>query len=315
MTLFKTPALVGILLFACMAGGATADVLYVSPSSYSQGDVVEVIAVTAPETSLGDVCIISASEKCISRNVFFLLDETFSKRIWVALLAVSPTQSQGILTIIAYSAGPNGEEVLRGQIRVISKEFATETINLDGEMSDLRQTRDERRIRESQELWEILIHADAHSVYQLNRYQEPLEHAVVTSFYGERRRFVYKDGGTDNSVHSGIDLAIARGTPVTSAGAGRVAFADERKLTGNTVVLEHLPGVYSMYYHLDELHTREGETVGPGEVIGVVGDTGLVTGVHLHWEIRVGGVPADPASLLNLTILDKGRILKQITAE
>jgi len=70
--------------------------------------------------------------------------------------------------------------------------------------------------------------------------------------------------------------------------------AENRISTGFTVVIEHLPGVYSLYYHLDALLAGEGETVRTGSLIGRSGNTGLATGPHLHWEFRVNGEAADP---------------------
>ena len=85
---------------------------------------------------------------------------------------------------------------------------------------------------------------------------------------------------------------------VAAAGGGKVAMARERIVTGFTVVVEHLPGVYSLYYHLDGLAVREGQRVSAGDPIGTVGSTGLATGPHLHWEVRAAGVAVDPDVLV-----------------
>jgi len=79
--------------------------------------------------------------------------------------------------------------------------------------------------------------------------------------------------------------------------------AQSRIVTGNTVVVEHLPGVFSLYYHLDEIRVEEGVLVAGGQEIGTVGDTGLATGPHLHWEMRVGGVPVSPEDLMDHPLL------------
>jgi murein DD-endopeptidase MepM/ murein hydrolase activator NlpD len=79
--------------------------------------------------------------------------------------------------------------------------------------------------------------------------------------------------------------------------------ARDRIVTGNTVVIEHLPGVFSLYYHLDSIGVDEGDVVEQGERIGTVGMTGLATGPHLHWEIRVGGVPVAPEEASRVPLL------------
>ena len=80
--------------------------------------------------------------------------------------------------------------------------------------------------------------------------------------------------------------------------------ASERIITGFTVVIEHLPGLYSLYYHLDSLSVREGQRVSQGDRIGTVGSTGLATGPHLHWEVRSAGVAVDPDLLVKRPLID-----------
>ena len=126
-----------------------------------------------------------------------------------------------------------------------------------------------------------------------------------TSFFGDRRTYLYSDGGKAGAVHHGIDYATPRGTPVHASGAGRVAMAKNRIMTGHTIVLEHLPGVFSLYYHLDGISVREGEMVEAGRKIGESGATGLITGPHLHWEVRAAGNAVEPKILLARPLLDK----------
>jgi len=103
------------------------------------------------------------------------------------------------------------------------------------------------------------------------------------------------------------------GTPVAAAGAGKVVFAGDRIVTGLTVVLEHLPGVYSLYYHLNDIAVAEGDVVEQGTTVGGVGSTGLATGPHLHWEVRVSGVPVKPEPLVSLPVLDKDSIFGMLS--
>jgi murein DD-endopeptidase MepM/ murein hydrolase activator NlpD len=88
-----------------------------------------------------------------------------------------------------------------------------------------------------------------------------------------------------------------------------VALARSRIVTGNTVVIEHLPGVYSLYYHMDKIAVAEGDLVETGARLGEAGATGCATGAHLHWEIRVATENTDPASFLGRKVLDRDTIL------
>jgi murein DD-endopeptidase MepM/ murein hydrolase activator NlpD len=99
--------------------------------------------------------------------------------------------------------------------------------------------------------------------------------------------------------HQGIDYAAASGTPVSAAGDGRVAFAGRRGQYGNLIILKHANGYQTYYGHLSGIArgVRTGARVDQGSVIGYVGSTGLATGPHLHYEMRVNDRPVSPASL------------------
>jgi len=110
----------------------------------------------------------------------------------------------------------------------------------------------------------------------------------------------HADGGVDASTHWGVDYGCPSGTPVRAALSGRVAMAEYRIVTGNTVVIEHFPAVFTIYMHLETMMVVQDAIVGRGEAIGTVGATGLATGPHLHWELRVAEVACDPETLVGL---------------
>ena len=227
----------------------------------------------------------------LSANKFFPIRGANELEV-AALIGVPCDISPGTYRITVLTAS---DVVVAGKdVEITSGEFISETIELDGPMSELRRTDDPRRERESRELWEILNSSDTRAFFHTGPFRIPLAESVRSSHYGDRRSFLYTDGGADRSIHRGIDLVAPFGSPVCSSGRGRVVFSDERIITGNTVVVEHLPGVYSLYYHLDRLHVRKGDYVGEGQVLGFLGATGLVTGAHLHWEIRIGGQAVNP---------------------
>ncbi len=96
----------------------------------------------------------------------------------------------------------------------------------------------------------------------------------------------------------GTDFAGDVGAPVQAAGRGVVALVDRFHLGGNVIYLDHGAGLVTAYLHLSEQLVAEGDTVEAGQLIGRVGATGRVTGPHLHWIVRYGGVTVDPLSLL-----------------
>lgn len=98
--------------------------------------------------------------------------------------------------------------------------------------------------------------------------------------------------------HSGIDLAVPNGTPIRSIANGTVVFADKYAGYGNFISILHDNGLTSHYGHCSEIKTSIGKKVTAGEIIGTVGSTGVVTGPHLHFEIRNNGKAENPEKYL-----------------
>lgn len=117
--------------------------------------------------------------------------------------------------------------------------------------------------------------------------------------------------------HQGIDLAAPRGTPVHAAADGTVQFAGVQHGYGNVVYLRHRnpPNETTIYGHLSRIDVRVGEHVARGGLLGAVGSTGMTTGPHLHFEIRVNGVPQNPAAALAAARSNEGTILPQARGE
>jgi murein DD-endopeptidase MepM/ murein hydrolase activator NlpD len=125
-----------------------------------------------------------------------------------------------------------------------------------------------------------------------SRFGSPLEGDFPRSSpYGSRRTY---EPNPAVSAHEGEDYGAPAGTPVTAPAAGVVVLAEPLFVRGNAVVLDHGSGVFTGYWHLQELAVHPGDRVEPGQLLGRVGSTGLSTGAHLHWELRVNGVAVDP---------------------
>ena len=118
---------------------------------------------------------------------------------------------------------------------------------------------------------------------------------VVSSPFGIRR--VYTTGSIV-SYHRGIDIANKEGTVVVAANRGRVILAEELVLYGNTVILDHGQGLISWYCHLERIAVKLGQVLAKGELIGLMGSTGLATGPHLHWEMQLAGMEINPLEWL-----------------
>jgi murein DD-endopeptidase MepM/ murein hydrolase activator NlpD len=99
-------------------------------------------------------------------------------------------------------------------------------------------------------------------------------------------------------MHTGIDFGATTGTPIRAAADGVVVVAGERGGYGNTVILDHGNALATLYAHQSRIAVAEGQSVAKGAIVGYVGSTGLATGPHLHFEVRVNGNPVDPMRYL-----------------
>jgi murein DD-endopeptidase MepM/ murein hydrolase activator NlpD len=100
--------------------------------------------------------------------------------------------------------------------------------------------------------------------------------------------------------HGGLDFASPAGTVIRAPAAGKVVLVAPLYFTGNTVVLDHGRGLYSVLAHMQRTLVREGQAVPQGAPLGTVGMTGRATGPHLHWTVRLGGTRVDPAAVLDV---------------
>jgi murein DD-endopeptidase MepM/ murein hydrolase activator NlpD len=112
-----------------------------------------------------------------------------------------------------------------------------------------------------------------------------------SSGFGAPRRFVR---GGRVAFHHGTDIAAPVGTPIMATNRGTVVVAGFFPIRGGFVMIDHGGGVSSHYFHQAKLHVQVGDLIERGAIIGEVGSTGLSTGPHLHWEMRVGGISTDP---------------------
>lgn len=99
-------------------------------------------------------------------------------------------------------------------------------------------------------------------------------------------------------LHAGVDIGNSSGTPIWAAKAGTVIFSGWRGGYGNAVIVDHGGGVSTLYGHMSQRLVSEGTNVGTGETVGLMGSTGMSTGPHLHFEVRINGSPNDPLAFL-----------------
>ncbi|MDR2633003.1 MAG: M23 family metallopeptidase [Treponema sp.] len=259
--------------------------------------------------ALFQAVLINAQGQRLSKASFFTLPQDRGAiPLKVAILAVPCTARPGSASI---HVEHEGRRIAKIDLTIANRSFVSEEIPLDAANTDLRTVQDPQKTAEAVALWGILSRTGT-AVYTCGPFTAPVSSTRRTSFFGDRRIFMYADGSRAASIHAGIDYGVPRGTEVRACAAGKVVLARSRIVTGNSVILEHMPGVYSLYYHLDHITVSEGALLSSGTLLGQSGATGLATGPHLHWEIRVAGENTDPDAFVSRPILDKAALLAKI---
>ncbi len=190
---------------------------------------------------------------------------------------------------------------------VIEKKFKSEEVFVKPQTAKILK-QDKEKIKQARFLWNLTGTILKKDVYQYDMFLCPIKtYKRISSQYGDRRTYKSgKDIYVGRSIHKGIDFSAEMGTDIYAPAKGKVVFADNRIVTGKTIVLAHYPGVYSLFYHMDEISVQIGQEVTSNDVIGKVGSTGFSTGSHLHWEVRVNNIQVNPTSFfkeMNNTML------------
>ncbi len=240
-----------------------------------------------------------SSEKPLGKSDFYIIDISHDKTTKSnSILAGIPLSSYfktGTYTA-SLSLKPFGLEEITQSVdfNVIPKEFVSETIPLNATNTAIKTDSSKTRSTQIDTLNTILKTVDPNATYERESFIQPTPATRRTSFFADRRIYAYSNGKQSVGLHYGIDFGIPTGSEVRACGKGKVVLAANRISTGWSVVIEHLPGLYSLYYHNSELKVKEGDFVQKGDLIAISGATGLATGPHLHWEIRLNMEAVSP---------------------
>lgn len=154
-----------------------------------------------------------------------------------------------------------------------------------------------KQIEEEAQLKKKVFAASAPEPLWNGSFRPPVRTAATDSF-GTRRMF----NGKLASIHKGADFRAAAGTPVRASNSGMVVLARPLYFEGNCVVIDHGLGLYTLSMHFSRIDVKEGQHVQAGDVLGLSGATGRVTGPHLHWAVRWHDAYLDPVKLLRLDL-------------
>ena len=121
-----------------------------------------------------------------------------------------------------------------------------------------------------------------------------LSNSKVEANFADQRTYVYNKESIDTAYHLGYDLSVTKRYPVEAANSGNVVFVDALGIYGNTVILDHGLGLFTLYSHLSSFDVKVGDAVKARQVVGKTGETGLAAGDHLHYGVYLHGVAVLP---------------------
>ena len=245
------------------------------------------------------VALVSVEGSFLGEPLFFAGrqdagDDALPRNEWWAWAAVGLDEEPGPGSVEIRGRTGEGLEVRRSKpVRVAAKRFPTQRLEVESRyVTPALETL--ARIQKERERLAAVYSNRRASAPSPGPFQRPVP-GEATSTFGTRRIF----NGEPRDPHPGLDLRAAAGTPVQASGPGRVALAQDLYFSGQTVILDHGGGLFTVYAHLSRMEVKEGDEVGEGQVVGLAGATGRVTGPHLHWGAKVGDRPFDPTALLD----------------
>ena len=206
---------------------------------------------------------------------------------WQTILGTNPTTAPGRQNITIDATSASGDRIeLRMPVTVVRVSFPQRRITFDAARQALLTKENVERERR-------LVAAALRVLHDERLWEGTFAFPVpggVSSPYGVLS--IYQ--GAVRGFHSGADFPVPEGTPVSAANRGVVRLAEPLPLSGNAVMIDHGLGVVTSYLHLSAISVTAGQRVLKGDVVGAVGRTGLATGPHLHWGLRVNGMHVDP---------------------
>ncbi len=181
-------------------------------------------------------------------------------------------------------------------IEVKPKQFPAKHITLKSEKVFL-SPENEKRADDEEALLKSIWDKVTPEHFWNGKFIRPID-SEITSEFGVKRIMNNKK----ESLHRGTDYRGKTGTPIQSVNSGIVALTDNHFFGGNTVVIDHGLGLYSVYLHMSKANVSKGDQINKGDIIGLVGSTGRASGPHLHLSIKLYGQSVNPESLYELDL-------------
>ena len=217
----------------------------------------------------------------------------------IALQGIHALQEPGVYPLRIDASLPDGSKQSYEQmVLVTTGNYLSEPIPLN-DASTLDPTVTEP---ENQRLLEITSIVNAVKYWNGVFSPPGVDPDCFTSYYGTRRNYIVINTDIEVSgFHTGLDFCGGEGLQIFAPAPGQVVFAGPLTVRGNATIIDHGWGIYSGFWHQSVQYVNVGDMVEQGQVIGLVGGTGRVTGPHLHWEVWVNGIQVNPFDWMDQT--------------
>lgn len=232
------------------------------------------------------------------RPVYFFRDE--AQGFYYSLNGISAIAEPGLIPVRIEGVTENGDLFsIEQNILLKSGGYRNETLSVE------QTTIEEATVLSENEQINQILESVNPEKYWTKAFRFPVDGSLedgtiaFSSYFGSRRSY---NNGQHYGYHGGLDFSVVLVSfNIYSDAPGRVIFAGTMNIRGNTLFIDHGQGVVSGYAHMSEFKVNAGDFVEEGQLIGLIGKTGRVTGPHLHWDIWVNRTPVDPFDWIDNT--------------
>src|SRR5688572_3333521 len=266
----------------------------------SGGDVVLTVSPPAAVLHTGDAVLIAVEA---SSPLTSLEGEAFGRaasfwaaageRQWFGLIGIDVDARPGTYDLVVHGTSERGAAHARISLPVQERRVETRRIRVAERFMNPPQEEAARIAADAQRLARVFAQSQSTRLWH-GPFTPPVPGSSTSGF---GRLTVMNN--VPRGRHRGVDFRAQEGTPVYAPNAGVVVLASDLYFTGNTVILDHGAGLYSLFAHFSSVAVEEGMHVAGGDLMGKAGATGRVTGPHVHWAVRLKDATIDPLSLIS----------------
>ncbi|MDR1487375.1 MAG: M23 family metallopeptidase [Deltaproteobacteria bacterium] len=235
-------------------------------------------------------CVVTGSFN--GHPIFFFLQQSVFVGLFGADIMIAPGEHP--LTVSFGRLSQTGQATV--SVEVKDKSYGVRDIKVPQRQVDLSAEDLERAQREKALTDKALATVTAERLWS-GEFLEPVSGTINSSF-GRQTRL---NGVLNARPHAGADYLVKEGTPIKAPADGKVVLTGDHFFSGKAIYIDHGQGLISMYFHLSQIDVTDGDDITKGQVIGLVGKTGRVTGAHLHYGIYINGARIDPPVFRQMT--------------